>query len=63
MEQEKFLSEEKYQETNKKVNNTSKILLTIGIILLVVGVIITITGFVRFAGKPMNVGQNDQKTN
>lgn len=48
MEQEKFLSEEKYQETNKKVNNTSKILLTIGIILLVVGVIITITGFVNF---------------
>lgn len=26
MEQEKFLSEEKYQETNKKVNNTSNIL-------------------------------------
>lgn len=48
MEQEKYLSEEKYQETNKKVNNTSKILLTIGIILLVVGVIITITGFVNF---------------
>ena len=48
MEQEKVLSEEKYQETNKKVNNASKILLTIGIILLVVGVIITITGFVNF---------------
>lgn len=48
MEQEKFLSEERYQETNKKVNNASKILLTIGIILLVVGVIITITGFVNF---------------
>lgn len=48
MEQEKYLSEEKYQETNKKVNNASKILLTIGIILLVVGVIITITGFVNF---------------
>lgn len=48
MNNEKYLSEEKYQETNKKVNNTSKILLIIGIILLVVGVIITITGFVNF---------------
>ena len=48
MENEKYLSEERYQETNKKVSNTSKILLTIGIILLVVGVIITITGFVNF---------------
>ena len=35
MEQEKYLSEEKYQETNKKVKKTSKILLIIGAILLV----------------------------
>ncbi len=39
MEQEKYLSEEKYQETNKKVKKTSKTLLIIGAILLVIGII------------------------
>lgn len=48
MEQEKFLSEEKYQETNKKVKKTSKILLIIGAILLVIGIIMIIAAFVNF---------------
>ena len=48
MEQEKYLSEEKYQETNKKVKKTSKILLIIGAILLVIGIIMIIAAFVNF---------------
>ena len=47
MEQEKYLSEEKYQETNKKVKK-SKTLLIIGAILLVIGIIMIITAFVNF---------------
>ena len=48
MEQEKYLSEEKYQETNKKVKKTSKTLLIIGAILLVIGIIMIIAAFVNF---------------
>ena len=48
MEQEKYLSEEKYQETNKKVKKTSKTLLIIGAILLVIGIIMIIAGFISF---------------
>lgn len=48
MEQEKYLSEEKYQETNKKVKKTSKTLLIIGAILLVIGIMMIIAAFVNF---------------
>ena len=48
MEQEKYLSEEKYQETNKKVKKISKTLLIIGAILLVIGIIMIIVAFVNF---------------
>ena len=61
MEQEKYLSEEKYQETNKKVKKTSKILLIIGAILLVIGIIMIITGFISFKNaqnKAMNSFNN-----
>ena len=62
MEQEKYLSEEKYQETNKKVKKTSKILLIIGAILLVIGIIMIITAFVNFKNserKAMNSFNNN----
>ena len=61
MEQEKYLSEEKYQETNKKVKKTSKILLIIGAILLVIGIIMVIAGFISFKNaqnKAMNSFNN-----
>lgn len=54
MEQEKYLSEEKYQETNKKVKKTSKTLLIIGAILLVIGIIMTIAGFISFKNASNN---------
>lgn len=55
MEQEKYLSEEKYQETNKKVKKTSKILLIIGAILLVIGIIMIIVAFVNLKNSERNV--------
>lgn len=55
MEQEKFLSEEKYQETNKKVKKTSKTLLIIGAILLVIGIIMIIAAFVNLKNSERNV--------
>lgn len=61
MEQEKYLSEEKYQETNKKVKKTSKTLLIIGAILLVIGIIMVIAGFISFKNaqnKAMNSFNN-----
>lgn len=61
MEQEKYLSEEKYQETNKKVKKTSKTLLIIGAILLVIGIIMIIAGFISFKNaqnKAMNSFNN-----
>ena len=54
MEQDKYLSEEKYQETNKKVKKTSKTLLIIGAILLVIGIIMTIAGFISFKNASNN---------
>ena len=54
MEQEKYLSEEKYQETTKKVKKTSKTLLIIGAILLVIGIIMTIAGFISFKNASNN---------
>ena len=55
MEQEKYLSEEKYQETNKKVKKTSKTLLIIGAILLVIGIIMIIVAFVNFNNNLTNM--------
>ena len=48
MENEKYLSEERYQQNNKKVKNVGKILLIIGIITLVVSFIILLLGFTGF---------------
>ena len=62
MEQEKYLSEEKYQETNKKVKKTSKTLLIIGAILLVIGIIMIIAAFVNLKNserKAMNSFNNN----
>ena len=50
MENEKLLSEEKYQENNKKVKKIGKILLITGIILLVLSFIITAIGLIGFGG-------------
>ena len=58
MEQEKYLNEEKYQETNKKVKKTSKTLLIIGAILLVIGIIMTIAGFISFKNASNNTMNN-----
>ena len=48
MEKQEYLSEEKYQQTNRKVNGTGKIVLIVGILMIVVGIILLIIGFVGF---------------
>jgi len=48
MENEKLLSEERYQRNNKKVKGIGKILLIVGIITLVVSFIILILGLMGF---------------
>ena len=48
MENEKYLSEERYQRSNQKVKKVGKTLLIIGSIILVVSFIIFIIGFMGF---------------
>ena len=48
MENEKYLSEQRYQRNNKKVKSVGKILLIIGIITFVAGFIILFLGFTGF---------------
>lgn len=45
MEKEEYLSEERYQKNNKKVNNTGKILLIIGIIIFIIGGVAMVLAF------------------
>lgn len=48
MSNEKYLSEEKYQETNKKVKKVAKVLLIIGLVLLVIGFVLGILEMMKF---------------
>lgn len=54
MENEKYLSEERYQKNSQKLKKTGKILLIIGIIALVIGLIMTVLGFVGFGNTAVN---------
>lgn len=54
MENEKYLSEERYQRNNTKVKKVGKILLIIGVITLVVSFIILALGFLGFGGTFIN---------
>lgn len=59
MENEKYLSEERYQKNNQKVKKVGKILLIIGIITLVLGFILTVLGFLGFGNTAINTINND----
>ena len=48
MEENKYLNEENYQATAKKIKKIGKITLIIGIIILVIGIACTIGGFIGF---------------
>lgn len=48
MENEKYLSEERYQRNNQKVKSVGKVLLIIGIVTLVISFIMIILGFMGF---------------
>jgi len=57
MQENKYLNEERYQQSVNKIKKISKILLIIGISLLIVGIIIIILGFMGF-GKTATNGMN-----
>ena len=48
MENEKYLSEERYQRNNQKVKTVGKVLLIIGIVTLIISSILVILGFMGF---------------
>ena len=48
MEENRYLDEEKYQQSVKKLKKAGKIVLIIGICMLVIGLILLILGFVGF---------------
>lgn len=54
MENEKYLSEEKYQKNNKKVRSTGKIVLIIGIVILILGIVAIVFGFTGFGNTFVN---------
>lgn len=54
MENEKYLSEERYQKNNKKVRSTGKIVLIIGIVILILGIVAIIFGFTGFGNTFVN---------
>lgn len=54
MENQKFLSEEKYQQNNAKVKRIGKMLLIIGIIILVLGIIFIVVGFLGAGNSATN---------
>ena len=54
MKEEKFLSEEKYQQTNQKVKKVGKILLIAGIIILLLAIVLIILGVVGFGNAAIN---------
>lgn len=54
MENEKYLSEERYQKNNKKVRSIGKIVLIIGIVILIFGIVAIIFGFTGFGNTFVN---------
>ena len=57
MQENKYLNEERYQQSVNKIKKISKILLIIGISLLIVGIILIVLGFMGF-GKTATNGMN-----
>lgn len=54
MENRKYLTEENYQESNKKVKTIGTILIVIGLILFIVGLVLVISGFLGFGSQITN---------
>ena len=54
MENKKYLTEENYQETNKKVKIVGNILIIIGLVLFIGGLIFVISGFLGFGSQITN---------
>ena len=48
MEENKYLSEEKYQQNAKKLKKIGKIVLIVGILMLVLGAVFLVLGFLEF---------------
>lgn len=66
MENKKYLTEENYQNGNKKVKTIGTILMVIGLILFIVGLILVISGFLGFGSQitnGMEMGQDGINTN
>ena len=63
MENEKYLSEERYQKSNQKVKKIGKILLIVGIITLVIGFILIVLGFLGFGSTTINAIDNNDAMN
>ena len=61
MQNEKYLSEERYQQNNKKVKIIGNILIIIGLVLLIGGFILTISGFLGFGNQVTNGMQMGQE--
>lgn len=55
MQNNEYLSEEKYQQTNVKVKKIGKILLIVGIIVLILSFILTIIGLLSFGNSALNI--------
>lgn len=55
MQNNEYLSEERYQKNNTKVKTIGKVLLIVGILVFVLGVVLVIIGFIGF-GKSFDTG-------
>lgn len=54
MENKKYLTEENYQKSNKKVKIIGNILIIIGLILLTIGLVLLVSGFLGFGNQITN---------
>ena len=63
MASEKYLSEEKYQEDNKKVKKIGKTLLIVGVVILIISAIIIVLGFFGFGNTAVNSAVNSVGSN
>ena len=62
MEENKLLSEEKYQKNSKGLKTIGRTVLIIGIITLVIGILLLIVGVISFGTSAINLMDSDIKT-
>ena len=61
MENKKYLTEENYQSSNKKVKTIGTVLIVIGLVLFIVGLILIFFGFLGFGNEITNGMEMGQK--